>query len=577
MDKPTGFSNSINKIRTYAMDLDVVRNKRNDSTNNVDVNPPKSPVVSPIEKEVFKAPVSKVFSPKKVVTVIKRKEAENSLEKTPALKPIPTSLTEKASTTTNKKSIIVDTEDGAAATIITDTKKNRFRLIPAIITSIKRWFEKEKKALAVKKTPKYSVPDSSLRKGVIQKATSKTGRFATADFDSIQERIKKRNQIIEEQSNITTTWSPHTETGFFLLEAPTPTPVTNVQVESRKSFTSPTTPITVPKEITDEPVVEALPETTTVDDNRWNTDEVSQPIVTTDTEPTYSVTSNEISDEINELTESIEETSGNQSETYIESEPVAEAESVEVETQIENVNLEDNARFNVPIKVLSDEEEKVSWFRRREFWLSTNIMTLAVATVMIFIIATGTIMLLSNNQGNDTTPSSLSPILNKKNISSLEISSLDIESLTEAFTTIEATVDETVELVPTIDGVEITSKNIFSLLYPTADISFIHAVKKIHLGYSEQQVPFIIFNYSDEQAIFGGMLVWEHTMMRDLSGILGNSSDGDLDFTDDNISNHDVRHISAEGQDVLVYGIIDNSVIITTDKLTLESIIPLIK
>ncbi len=580
MSHPNSDAKSLTKIRTYAMDLDAVRNQHNPKDTKAENPAPVSTITKEvIGEETFKAPISKIVTPKKVVTVINKKPIGLNIDSaTPALKPIPSSLSESISSINNKKSIIVDNDEGAAATIITDTKRNRFKLIPAVIGSIKKWFEKEKKSLTAKKTPRYSVPDSSLRKGVIQKATSKTGRFATADFDSIQERIKKRNEIIEDKPEVegSTIWTPHTETGFFLLEAPEKTPVTNVKIESRKSFTAPipnepqpTAPILEVKPIVE--VETAVEEA----DNRWSNPEVIKPEVTEVVLPSESV--------IEEL-----KITSEPAEVIVEETPIVQNETWEMTDNDEGVeqtpeelskdNLPD-AEFKIPVTVIKEEEteSKVPWYLQRDFWLSTNILTLLVATMTVLFIAVGTVMLLNQKAASTAELPVTEAILKGSNVEIIKVSNLDLESLTLAFTNAEGKVNKTTEIVPTIDKVEISATNVFSLLFPNADISFVHSVKKIHLGYSEQQVPFIVFDFTDKRAVFGGMLVWEHTITKDLSTLLGNNEDSSNGFADGKNNQIDIRFITDAGQDILVYAIVDNSVIITTDRLTLESLITLTK
>ncbi len=145
------------------------------------------------------------------------------------------------------------------ATIITDTKKDRFRLFPAIGDSLKKWFEDNKKNFLTKKTPKYTVPETTRRKGVIQKATSKTGTFVASDHSLIYKRIKERDQETKERvasndikrniGNVqvikkrttketpehtpTTTWSSHIESTFPLLDEGE---TNNIRKHSQKGY-----------------------------------------------------------------------------------------------------------------------------------------------------------------------------------------------------------------------------------------------------------------------------------------------------------------------------------------------------
>lgn len=100
--------------------------------------------------------------------------------------------------------IRIENAEAEAATIITDTKKDRFKLFPAISASIKGWFSNKKAEKAAKKAPKYTVPETTRRQGVIQRATSVTAKSTTADHDSIQERIRRREEEERAQEQVGT-------------------------------------------------------------------------------------------------------------------------------------------------------------------------------------------------------------------------------------------------------------------------------------------------------------------------------------------------------------------------------------
>jgi hypothetical protein len=125
--------------------------------------------------------------------------------------------------------------DSGTTVIIKDTKTNRFNILSAVTDSVQQWYKEF--STHKKKSPKYTLPETDHRKGVIQKATSKTGTIFTADNETIKEQIRlRRAQVLPtektqpEDTEITTnestdeipetTWSPYTETGFNLLESP---------------------------------------------------------------------------------------------------------------------------------------------------------------------------------------------------------------------------------------------------------------------------------------------------------------------------------------------------------------------
>jgi hypothetical protein len=217
MDTQNSPTPKLPAIRTYAKDLEVKRKQKGlppEETGAVVKDTPKMAAAVEVK--------TKPQAPK--VQLFKRTEKEPP-EK-PTVTPLPphSSLSKKAvpvpkiiAAEPRETSFIVDNDDGGAATIITDTKRGRFKLFPAIMLSIKSWFADKKKAHAAKKAPKYTVPETTRRKGVIQRATSQTGKFTSSDFESIQERIRNRKKE-DQKPEATTTWSANTEPGFPLLE-----------------------------------------------------------------------------------------------------------------------------------------------------------------------------------------------------------------------------------------------------------------------------------------------------------------------------------------------------------------------
>ncbi|MEZ4103895.1 MAG: hypothetical protein R3B60_01260 [Candidatus Paceibacterota bacterium] len=116
------------------------------------------------------------------------------VEEKPKPKPVPVQVLAAAKTSRPEREVHIAGEDSEAATVITDTKKDRFNLFSETFASFSNWIKEKKKQREAKKAPKYTVPEASRRKGVIQKATSKSGITTNTDHDQIQNRIKERQQ-----------------------------------------------------------------------------------------------------------------------------------------------------------------------------------------------------------------------------------------------------------------------------------------------------------------------------------------------------------------------------------------------
>ena len=87
-----------------------------------------------------------------------------------------------------------DADAAAEATVITDTKRSQFSFTTAVTKSVSGWYQNKKDTITGKNKPKYTVPQADRRKGVIQKATSMTGRTSTADHAEVLKRLRANKQ-----------------------------------------------------------------------------------------------------------------------------------------------------------------------------------------------------------------------------------------------------------------------------------------------------------------------------------------------------------------------------------------------
>jgi len=152
----------------------------------------------PLIKEVSKKEIKK--------TIIKTKpKVSISKPKTTYKQPITKRETSKevdpqkiiASATKNKTGEIRD--NTYEATVITDNKHKRFRLIPAMFNALAEWWSAVTMQAHKKHRPKASIM-TDRHKGVVQKATSMTGRSAVADHSQTIARVKESAQQLEENN-----------------------------------------------------------------------------------------------------------------------------------------------------------------------------------------------------------------------------------------------------------------------------------------------------------------------------------------------------------------------------------------
>lgn len=162
MDTKNKFSAKIPAVRTYARDLEENRKAKGlvaDSAVSKDDVAPVKKVDSKKDKKEVLEPEGKM---PELVPVPKNEQVVPlpPLSKIQASKKSPTKV---VTVNTKNSSFIVDENDDVGATIISDTKRDRFKLIPEIIDSIKGWFTDKKTAYKTRKVPKYTVPERTRR------------------------------------------------------------------------------------------------------------------------------------------------------------------------------------------------------------------------------------------------------------------------------------------------------------------------------------------------------------------------------------------------------------------------------
>ena len=215
-------------------DKDKKPEKKEEAKETPKLKAQKGPTIKAVPKKDKKdEPPKKKFVPEKKEEKKEEKKLEKKEAKSPEPKRIPafhelqkvvkTDIkTEKAKSEVPKaKKVkgIEPTKKVSGGTVITDTKKERRPLFAQIAKSFKQWLEGVKKSLKPKDKNTYEVSQTNRRKGVVQKATSKTGTIFSADRDTLREQIKARQRAEKhDEDDEDLSWSPYTEPGYPLLE-----------------------------------------------------------------------------------------------------------------------------------------------------------------------------------------------------------------------------------------------------------------------------------------------------------------------------------------------------------------------
>lgn len=543
MDTQKKSTSKIPALRTYAKDLEINRKAKGLPAEIADtVVEPKAetPVVSTKHKEpLIRVPATSSkphLEAKKEVNVTPLPPLSSIKHKGhPPIKIVAGGIKEAT--------FIVENEDAASATIITDTKKNRFKLAPEIITSIKNWFNTKKLAYRTKKTPKYTVPETTRRKGVIQKATSKTGKLETSDFSSIQERILKRKEE-DEKPEPTTTWSANTEPGYLLLDEPETVGVTNVQVVGRRSYRTSPQEIFVSKSIPKNNEPKPTPVVKTP---------ITQPSPAPVAVPTVPA-------------------------------PVTESTPTNYEIPLES-EIEESIN-----EVLPPTKEPIRSLPAHLKLLLINTNTLALGIsglVLAVLIFSAYIFFIVTDKGEVT----------------LAVETSSIESVLDAPQhLISGASNERIDLIIAIDDMRensngeviqvglllkdstdtlISPQILIPLLFEVSlEQSFLQSISQVRFGFTSDRQPYIIMKISDAVVSKGGLLNWEQTMYQNLSELFavdGTQSATKTKFIDASIQGIDVRVLKNEtGTELLVYGIINGKVIITTNSINFSELAALI-
>lgn len=449
---------------------------------------------------------------------------------------------------------------GYDATVITDTKSDRFQLFPSVVTAIKNWFAKLKTTRRKKATPKYTIPEAERRKGVIQRATSKTGTLFTADSETLREQIRQRRiQEEQEAEEPETIWSPYTETGYGLLETAKEPPVSavqNVAVEYKRTpqFVEPNNPtLVIPKP----PASTNLTAAETTD---------LSPLETADT----------IESEEDLLAEA--RWAGSAGSTI----------EAPKETTFNNTKYTDK-----PLTVSAYQDEESEQFLpptqptghasyRKPSETNTLTITLLVGiigAIAIFFAARMLFTHLSAQSAPSIEPvvSKSEPILSEASLVAIPISVQTLNHIPALLA--EAIASSSGELaefaITSATGDEMSPSYLFEILHFETKANLRQSLTAAHFVVIDQSKPGLLLSFVDEDAVRGGLLQWEPHMLKNLGLFHNNTTATSASFVDRKIDNIDVRVLTtADGQEKVLYGFLsDNVVLITASSVEFSEVV----
>lgn len=618
-------STTIPKVRTYAADLNLMR-----ATKNV---PTKIPATAAPADDVTAEQVIPPFH------TFSKPEAPLPTPSSPVIKAASAPVVsdsqkaaQKILSDTSARSVGTDLKESLPAVIITDTKHKRFKLSTAIADSIQGWWADKKQTAKQRKIPKYTVPVAERRKGVIQKATAKTGRASTADHSAVLSRIKATKQIphsvTPEVSNIaavkttsTAAWESEPNNQSNVV----PNIIQNTRVVKRQSGggTSTMPPL--------RPEVPSTPS--------WETDiqaKANSLVAETAAPPSKIIlTGQEFSRIKQAKTEQNLNTQqsavlGNESNSartikptipaivpkgIVPTIPKAIPAPVEIVIPPQPKPLEAISPIpytrpkitptipNIPaasvvpiatevVPVVSQpdslREELATQPKpaerrfappretKRNIWslfAQTNHVVFITFGIFIFVVASGLgIRALQNAPAETTEP--INPVVVTAFPDSTVYSETNFvqnkAQLADRLKTSNTEVDSLVEITfLNEDGTKFAPANFFALFDATVPIDFISSLNDIKLG-NYRGAPWIVLRISDKNTALGGMLSWETNMGRNLAPIFSTApATSYARFTDSIINGTDVRIMkNGNGSEEIVYGFVGFDTLLITSNTT---------
>ena len=548
------------------------------------------------EKEPEPAPIPKVTEPKiptppptPVVKPIpvpepKPEEVKNPVikENTEAEKPVthPTPLKSSELKTGDKNAI------PAQATIITDTKKPRFKLFSSIIESIKSWFSTKPSVSKIKKESVPKLKKAEQKKG-LETATWETEKSAANGQDTIKDQIDQRLEEGTKEQNNKTIWTPNTETGFLLLDEPDEH-ITNVQVVPRASF------YTSQREI----IVGDREELSNQDnDFRWNPEayipepeivepEIPTPPPTPVVKPTPAPVPKPeaIATEIHEPIVEVPKVEPAPAQPKVQP-IVVETPSLPPVDRNDSL-VKEKTNLNEPSSSSEDHKDRKNLLLQT----STNTLSFIIAVIVLAIlIITGVASNLFTNDNSEKEltaknyPRALDtelrfvfqPMVTKASL----IDRINLENRNT-----NNDVNQFVFTASEDYNNPIKPSNLLNYLEINPPANFIQSISGIYFGSVSQENPFIIFKNTDNVTARGGMLAWEDNMRTDLALILKlgtdlSTSTEKIEFIDGMIGEVDVRVLkSGNGEDEIIYGFANrDTILITESSATFGELLKLIR
>jgi hypothetical protein len=556
--------------------------------------PPATQALEPIAKEpdVVVTPIQPFIATKSTPPIARVKPITTVVPRIPlqTAKPVPTPKEVKQYGTiaeeiagiskSHAPSILSDATDPydsdvlGGGTIIRDTKRKRFKLLPSMWLAIESWFFNTQEAYKESQVPEHTVAKAEKRIDTIVKAATQSEQAPKDDFKKVAEHLKtiERKPIHstllfkDKESVPAPTWESAQET-----DESTHVPVATPPLQSLPEPVPPTAVVS-----SFEPVI-VVPQSAALEEQDIPQPE---PNVIAESETQY---------------EEVETKQWAPSTTVVETEPLQEYTPLVVEpvTQYEDIKQEAVPVMRVPAQTPRYAPPRTD---------KSSLPFYALISVILIASFGGIAFSYYLFAGKSSTvtqvgaPTYEVPKLIEAQDNSSFVLTNDRSELLQTLLSKLETSKTVTQMYPTVTpGGDVEkpapAEAIVAVLAPRAPGSFTRSIKEITFGSSATAEPFIIIKATSFDVAFAGMLNWETMMSADLAPLFGTTVTETFDpqartasgareafFKDVIASNKNARVLLDEnGDDRIVYTFTDqNTILITTNRETLAELIGLV-
>lgn len=442
----------------------------------------------------------------------------------------------------------ISKDDVSAGEIVTDKKRERFKLFPAMGQALSDWVVDTKDQIEEAQKEKYTVSKIEDRVETIKAAAQKKTLVPEEDYAEVAKRLKEVKKVTQEntpvivkpKTEVVASWTHTTSDDQTETESDTSTTPEPAAVAPA----APTPPVTAEPDpvVTSQPVAE-------------------QPVTNTIQNANISV-------------EDLAKIAGGMANSTPQTTPQAVAPTTPAPKPAA-------PKLSLP---------KIGG--TREF-LPSPILAMAVVVIAIISgIGTSFYFLWQPEEQVELPKATTVPLFTAQLQTDLNFT----ESHSEIMSTLLSAINTNpgslyIYFTRNLGQDVVPPTEIMSFLAPQAPGSFTRSVTNISFGAYDNQ-PFIVMRVNNFDNAFSGMLSWEQTMSTDLAPLFGpvvlesfdpqartSSQTRSAFFRDVVASNLSGRLLADEnGDDRIIYTFVDKqTIVITTDRLQLTNVLPLIR